>query len=148
MALNAVGPTDDQHRRIQYLKRPLHLRRKVHMARGIEKGHFPVPQGQPCLFGEDCDSSGSLQLIVIEKGIAVVDPADFSDAAPKIENALRQRCLSRIHMGKNAQCQFFFIFHKISFNLVFLLPVRFCRSGSNQILFYHLPAPFTRKKCA
>ena len=35
MRLHTVRPADDQNRVIQYLKRPLHLRRKIHMPRRI-----------------------------------------------------------------------------------------------------------------
>ena len=35
MRLHTVRPADDKNRVIQYLKRPLHLRRKIHMPRRI-----------------------------------------------------------------------------------------------------------------
>ena len=82
------------------------------MARCVQKRHFPFSQLQSCLLGKDRDPSGTLQFIVVQKGIAVIHPADLTDTSTKIKDTLRQGGFSRIYMGKDAQCQFFCMIHK------------------------------------
>ena len=102
MALDPIRTADDKHRRIQYLQSPLHLRRKIHMARSIEKGHIPISQLKLRLFGKYGDPSRLFQRIRVQKGVSMIYPPRFSDTAGQIKNALRKSCLASIHMGQKA----------------------------------------------
>ena len=44
MSLDAVGAADDQNGVVQHLKGALHLRREIHMSRGVQKGESQGPQ--------------------------------------------------------------------------------------------------------
>ena len=81
MPLNPVRAADDQHRIVQHLQDPLHLRRKIHMPRRIQERDVQIFPREHRLLGEDRDPPLPLQLISVQKRIAVIHPAHAPDAA-------------------------------------------------------------------
>ena len=103
MPLHAVRAADDQNDVVQHLERALHLRRKIHMARRIQKGNIHLFCMQDRLLGKDGDAPLPLQLIRVQIGISVIHPAQSADITALVEERLRERCLSRVHMSHQAQ---------------------------------------------
>ena len=98
MSLDTVGAADDQYRIIQHLQRPLHLRGKIHMARRVQKRVLRFSEREFRLLGEDRNSSCPLQFIGVQKRVPVIHTAQLPDRSGQIENTLRKRRLSGIHV--------------------------------------------------
>ena len=77
MSLHSISPADDEHRVVQNLQCPLHLRRKVHMTRRVKKCHGGITQRKDRLFRKDRDAAGALQCKRIEKRVPVVYAPHF-----------------------------------------------------------------------
>lgn len=88
MSLDAVGAADDQNGVIQDLKGALHLRREIHVSRGVQKGESQVPAWQPGLLGEDGNAPRPLQAVGIQKGVLVIHPAQPLQPAGFIQHGL------------------------------------------------------------
>ena len=99
MGLYAIGAADDQNRTIQHLQRTLHFSGKIHMTRGIQQRQLCILPGQHGLLGKDGNTTVALLLVCIQKSIAVIYAAQFSQIARGIQQRFTQRCFSRVHMG-------------------------------------------------
>ena len=88
MALDAVGTGNHQNGVIQHLQGTLHLGGKVHMAWGVHQRDLHLGQGQDRLFGENGNAPLPLQIVVVQKGILVIHPAQLIDAAAQVEHTL------------------------------------------------------------
>ena len=111
MTLHAVGAADHQNGIIQHLKGTLHFCRKVHMSGRIHQCDLQFGQRQDGLLGKDGDTAFPFQLIVVEKGILVVNTAQFIDAAAEIQHTLGKGRFSRVNMSQNTDHKFFHIHH-------------------------------------
>ena len=78
------------------------------MAGGIQKSNVCVQPMQHCLFGKYGDSPLLLHGIRIKKGIFVIHSSHRADSPGLVQQALRQRCLSRVYMGKNSKADILF----------------------------------------
>ena len=107
MPLDPVRPAYHQHRAVQHLEAPLHLRREIHVPRGVQKGHRLISQPEHRLLGEDGDPPVLLQLFRIQEGVFVIHPAQLPDPALQIKDGLRKGGLARIHVGQNAHAYMF-----------------------------------------
>ena len=105
MPLDAVRAADHQHRTVQYPQGALRLRRKIHMARGIQQRQFPLSHGQHCLLGKNRDSPLPLHSVCIQKRVSVVHPSQTPQNAAAVEQRLRQGGLSRVHVGQYSNDQ-------------------------------------------
>ena len=108
MALHAVCAAEDKECTVQHLQNPLHLGGKIHMARRVQQGDFQLAQGEHGLFGENCDAALPLQRVGIEKGVAMIDPAQPAQLAAGVEHGLGEGGLARVDMGENAHRNPFF----------------------------------------
>ena len=87
MALDAICPADHQHGIVQHLQGALHLCRKVHMARRVQKRHRQAGQIRGfwqhkfSLLGKNGDPSLPLQCIGVQKGIPIVHTARPADSS-------------------------------------------------------------------
>ena len=79
---------DHQHRIVEYLQRPFHLRAEIHMARRIEKRYFRAAHINNSLSREDGDAAFLLLRIAVEKRVAVVHASCFSDGAALVQYRL------------------------------------------------------------
>ena len=77
MSLHPISPADYEHRVVQHLQCPLHLRRKVHMTRRVEECHESIAQRKDRLLRKDRDAPGALKREGIKKGITVVHTPHF-----------------------------------------------------------------------
>ena len=102
MSLDAVRSADHQHRVIDHLQRPFHLRGKIHMPRRIQKRHRLFPQTKPRLLGKNRNPPIPLQLISIQERVPVVHTSQAADRAAAVEHRFRERSLARVHMGEDA----------------------------------------------
>ena len=75
MALYAVGRADDEDGVVQNLQRPLHLRRKVDVARRVEQNEAAARQIEHSLLGKDRDAALTLLRVRVKERIPVVDAA-------------------------------------------------------------------------
>ena len=89
MPLRAVRAADDQNRRVQHLKRALHLTGKIHMPRGIQQRDGRALPGQLRLLGEDGDAPLPLLGIGIQKGVPVIHPPQPPQPSGAKEHGLR-----------------------------------------------------------
>ena len=103
MALDACRAADHQNGAVQHVQCPLHLCREIHVARGIQQsGMETTRQIQHRLFGKDGDASLAFQMEGIEKGVAVIYPAQHPDGAGDIQHSLGKGGFAGVDMGKNA----------------------------------------------
>ena len=116
MPLHPVGAADHKQRVIQHLKRPFHLRRKVHMPRGIQKRQLQLPPGKPCLLGKNRDPTLSFQGKIIQKGIPVIYPPKLSHCPRSVQQRLGQGSFAGVHMGQHANTYLFFYFFRLLFS--------------------------------
>ena len=100
VGLNAIGAADDQHRAVQNPQSPLHLGRKVRVARGVHQREPPVLRLQYGLLGENGNPPLPFQRLGVQKGIPVIHPPQAPPGPALIQQRLRKRGLPRIHMGK------------------------------------------------
>ena len=114
MSLNAVGSADDQHCTVQNGQSPLCLCGKIHMPRCIYQGYITLLCFQAGLFGKNGDSSGPLQTVSIQIGIAMVHPAQGPQGSAAVKQCLGKGGLAGIYMGKKADIQRYFMIHKRS----------------------------------
>jgi hypothetical protein len=63
--------------------------------------------GKSRLFGKDGDASLALDRKGVKVGVLMIDAPERSYASRKVEQRFRQRGLTRVHMGKNSDGQFF-----------------------------------------
>ena len=105
MALDPVGAADHQHRIVQHLDRPLGLRRKIHMAGGVQPGNLGIPCAEQSLFGKNRDAPGPLQAVGVQEGIPVIHPPQLADGAGAVEHGLRKGGFARVHMGQHPHHQ-------------------------------------------
>ena len=75
MSLHPIRPADDEHRVVQHLQCPLHLRRKVNVTGRVQQCHLGVRQGELRLLGENCDAAFALERKRIEERILMVHAA-------------------------------------------------------------------------
>ena len=85
MALYAVHAVYYQYRIVKHLKGTLHFRRKIHMARSIQKRDLHLFCFQPRLLGKYSNSPFPLQLISIQKGISMIHSSQLSYFSAKIK---------------------------------------------------------------
>ena len=102
VALHAVCPAHKQQRKIQHLKRPLHLGGKVHMSRRIQKRDACLRERQLRLLGKNRDAARAFLLVRVQKRVLMVDPAKPPRRAAFKKHRLQKRCLPRVHMGHHA----------------------------------------------
>ena len=100
MRLYAVGAADDQNGIVEDTQGTLGLRREVDMAGGIEQSDRPAVALQHGLLGEDGNAALALDLEGIQKGIAVIHPAQRPPGTAAEQQRFRKRRLSGIHMGQ------------------------------------------------
>ena len=103
--LHPVRTADQQHRAVHHLHRPLRLGGEVHVARGVQQGELPLPPAQPGLLGEDGDAPLPLLLLGIQKGVAVVHPAQPAHRPGAVQHRLGQGGFARVHMGQHPDGQ-------------------------------------------
>ena len=101
MALHPVASADHQDRRIQHLERALHLRGKIHMSRRIHQLDLRILPCHPRLLGKDGDPPLPFQGLRIQKCILMVHTAQTPQGAAAVEQRLRQRGFSRVHVGQD-----------------------------------------------
>ena len=68
------------------------------MARRVQKRVLRFSKREFRLLGEDCNSSCPLQFIGVQKRVPVIHTAQLPDRSGQIENTLRKRRLSGIHV--------------------------------------------------
>ena len=78
MILHAVRSADNQYGCIQHLKCALGLGRKVNVTRRVEQCEEAVPMSEYSLLGKDGDAATALLLVVVQKGVSVIDASRFS----------------------------------------------------------------------
>ena len=115
MSLYTICSSDNQHCIIQHLKSSFHLCGKIHMPRSIQKHNFFFSQSKAGLLGKNGNSSGTLQLIIIQKCILVVHSSHPSDGSCMIKQIFRKGGFPCIYMGQktNADMLCFFLFRRI-----------------------------------
>ena len=144
VALDAVRAGNDQHRIIQHLQRSLGLRRKVHVAGGIQQGdlglfqrgarHRSGRQGKHGLFGKNGNAAGFFQRIGVQKCIPMVYAPQLADAARTVEQCFRKSGFSAVHVCQNPNDQ---TFHNFP-NLIHSVP-GCCARGT--VYFLHRRPP-------
>ena len=102
LLVDNIGRTHDEHRVVKDSERALHLGRKVHVPRGIQKRHVLFSGREPCHFGENSYPSFFLQGFRVQEGILVVHPSQRADHSCLKEDALCQCSFSRIHVREDA----------------------------------------------
>ena len=102
VGLDPVHAADDQDGIVQHRQGPLHLGRKVHMARGVQQRHLHVPQRQLRLAEKNGNAPLPLQQMAVHGSTAVVHPAQLPQLTGAVEHGLGQGGLSRVHMGGDA----------------------------------------------
>ena len=107
MGLDAVGATDDQDGPVQHLEGPLRLCGKIHVSRGVQQGDLRVPHRQQRLLGENGDAPLPLHGVRIQKGISMVHTPQLAQLSRPVEQGLGEGGLSRVHVGQDADGQFF-----------------------------------------
>ena len=92
LACHAVRGADHDHRVIQDLQGPFHLRGKIHMSRRIQDRigpFFPINDGtESGLLGVNGDAVLPLHGVGIQKGIFIIDPSLPADGAAPVEKDL------------------------------------------------------------
>ena len=144
VALDAVRAGNDQHRIIQHLQRTLGLRRKVHVAGGIQQGdlglfqrgarHRSGRQGKHGLFGKNGNAAGFFQRIGVQKCIPMVYAPQLADTARTVEQCFRKSSFSAVHVCQNPNDQ---TFHNFP-NLIHSVP-GCCARGT--VYFLHRRPP-------
>ena len=109
MALQPVGAADHQHCVVQHLEGALHLAGKVHMSRGVQQGEGGVGEIQQRLLGKNRDAPLFFQGVSVQKGVPVVHPAQFADAAAAVEQPLRKGGFAGVHMGQQPHADALFL---------------------------------------
>ena len=139
VGLHAVGAADHQHRVVQHLQGALGLGRKIHMPRRVQQrqlgllGSIGRRQRQHGLLGKNRDAPRTLLRVGVQKGVAVVHPAQLAQRARAVQQPLGQRGLAAVHMGQQAHDQ---TFHSVPLCCVqSALIVRFLRPGVQQDAF-------------
>ena len=85
MSLHTVRTADYKNCIVKNLQCPLHLRRKIHMPRSIQKRNIP----HSGLLGKNRNSPRPLLGIRIEKGILMIHPPQLPDLPGHVEHRLR-----------------------------------------------------------
>ena len=116
VALHPGRGAHHQNGAVEHRERPLHLRGEVHVSRRIQERGLDVPRLQHGLLGEDGDSPLAFQGEGIEKGVAVIHPAEISDGARGIEQRLGEGRLARIHVRQDTNDHSFHVIHSFFTN--------------------------------
>ena len=102
VARDAVVGAHEQDRVVEHLQRALRLGGEVHVARRVEQHEVRARIVEHRLLGEDGDAAGTLDLVGVEVGVAMVDAPELTDAARVIEHRLGKRRLARVHVRDDA----------------------------------------------
>ena len=106
MSLDPVCSADQKNPIIQHLHGPLHLGRKISMARRIYQIIGVLPSAVYRLFGKHSNSSLPLHLMAVHKAVPAVHPAQGTNQSAAKQHLFRKCSLSGIHMGQNPKCNF------------------------------------------
>ena len=103
MGLNTGGGADYQNGAIQNRHSPLGFCGKIHVAGGVQQGQLPCGGGEASLLGENGDASLPFQGMGIQISIRMIHPTQCTAGAADIQQCLRERGLSGIHMSQQTR---------------------------------------------
>ena len=107
MALDPVGAADDEDRVVENLQGAFGLGGEIDMSRGVKQGEAHVAVIEDRLFGKNRNAPVAFQGVVIEKGVAVIDPAELTEVTGAVHQRLGQGRFTGVDMRKNADSDFF-----------------------------------------
>ena len=87
MPLHTICSVDHQDRIIQHLQGTLHLSRKIHMPRCIQKCHLAVTKLKHCLLGKNRNPPLSFQRVVIKERIPMIYTPRLTDLSCQIKDS-------------------------------------------------------------
>ena len=100
--LQTRAAVNHQHGHIQRQQGPLGLGGKVHMAGGVDQGKMPVINCKAGLPRKHGNAPLPLNLVGIQRGIAMVHPARAANGPCLVQQLFRQGGFACVHMGQNA----------------------------------------------
>ena len=105
LRLNALDRGDDDHGEIHRADGALHLGGKVAVPRGVDDIYLSFPPLKQSGGGADRDAAPAFKIHKIGMGAAVIHTPQRTDGAGPEEHLLRQRRLSAVDMGQDADRQ-------------------------------------------
>ena len=107
MRLHAVCAADDHDSHIHGRYGPFGLAGKIGMPRGVQQGDIQRIRSDARLLREDGDAPIPFQGKGVQKRVPVIDSAQLAEHPRLIQQRLRQGGFPRVHMGQDADGQFF-----------------------------------------
>ena len=102
MTRDQVAGRNDHDRTVEHAQNLFSLRDEINVTRGVEQSQLQIFPSQIRLVRKDRDAAFSFKFFKIQKGISVVDSAEFFEFACLVEQGFRQRGLARIDRGDDA----------------------------------------------
>ena len=102
VALHALRAAHHEHGVVERRQHALRLRGEIGVARRVQQVIHRVPPREVRLPGKHRDAALALHRLRVQKGVAVVHAAALAHCAAQIKQLLRERRLSRVHVGHHA----------------------------------------------
>ena len=115
VSLYTLAAADYKDGCIRNTQSSLCLREEIRMPRRIYQAEECTAVAKGRLFGECSNSPVSLKNLMIQSRIAMINPSSYFQFSCLKEHCFGKGCFPRVHMGRNAQANSFFVIHASEF---------------------------------
>lgn len=103
MTLDFINAAYDQNRKVEHAQSALGFGGEVHVTGSVEQGEWRIIYFKIGLFGKYGDAAFALNVVGVEKSVAVIDAPELANFACEVEYCFGKSCFAGIDVSENAE---------------------------------------------